>query len=184
MRQASRRKHHYIYKTTCTVTGRWYIGMHSTDDLEDGYIGSGTDLARSIRKHGIENHECVILEYSETREALRKREAELVTEAEVNDLMCMNLTAGGEGGWEMHNADPANKHHRQAGAKAMNETLWSNDEWRARKALLHSEVMKKHYASGQMKCHLPSWIGKTHSPETKAKLSQIAKARFAKSTGS
>lgn len=37
-RQAERRKYHYIYKTTCLITNRYYIGMHSTDNLEDGYI--------------------------------------------------------------------------------------------------------------------------------------------------
>ena len=49
------RKFHFIYKTTCSVNGKYYYGMHSTDDLEDGYIGSGTKLWHSIKKHGLEN---------------------------------------------------------------------------------------------------------------------------------
>ena len=47
---------HYIYKTTCNVTKRYYIGMHSTTNLEDGYLGSGKRLRYSIRKYGKENH--------------------------------------------------------------------------------------------------------------------------------
>ena len=63
--------HHYIYKTTCTVTGRYYIGMHSTSNLEDGYVGSGKRLWLSIRKYGLENHEREILEFLEDRNALK-----------------------------------------------------------------------------------------------------------------
>ena len=46
---------HYIYKTTCNITGRWYVGMHSTSNENDGYMGSGKRLRYSIRKYGKEN---------------------------------------------------------------------------------------------------------------------------------
>jgi hypothetical protein len=53
--------YHYIYKTTCTITGKYYVGMHSSSNLEDGYIGSGKKLWNSVRKHGRENHIIEIL---------------------------------------------------------------------------------------------------------------------------
>lgn len=96
----ARRKHHVIYRTTCKVTGRYYIGMHSTDKLDDGYLGSGKRLWQSIRKHGIENHVYEIIEHLPSRELLRAREAELVNEEMIGDSMCMNIALGGGGGWE------------------------------------------------------------------------------------
>ncbi len=45
------KKYHFIYKTTNLLSGRYYIGMHSTNDLEDGYLGSGKKHRRTIKKH-------------------------------------------------------------------------------------------------------------------------------------
>jgi len=100
----SRAKFHYIYVTRCLITDRYYIGMHSTDNLDDDYIGSGKRLWQSIKKHGREQHICEILEFLSTREELRLREAEHVNEERLKlDPYCMNLALGGEGGWERCN---------------------------------------------------------------------------------
>jgi len=73
------KKYHYIYKTTCNVTNRYYIGMHSTNNMDDdGYMGSGKRLRYSIRKHGKDNHTKEIVEYCDTREKLSIREEEIV----------------------------------------------------------------------------------------------------------
>ena len=93
------KQYHYIYKTTNVLTNKFYVGMHSTDDLEDGYIGSGKRLWYSIRKYGKENHKCEILEILSSREELKNREAEIVNEELLSDSMCMNLKYGGEGGF-------------------------------------------------------------------------------------
>ena len=90
---------HYIYKTTCLVTNRYYIGAHSTANLEDGYLGSGKRLRRSIRKYGEENHNKEILEFLPDRESLMKREKEIVTFELIKEDLCMNLMPGGQGGF-------------------------------------------------------------------------------------
>jgi hypothetical protein len=94
------KKYHYIYRTTCQITGKFYIGMHSTDNLEDGYLGSGKILGYSIGKHGRENHKREIVEFVENREALKLREAEIVNEELLAHPLNINLKYGGEGGWD------------------------------------------------------------------------------------
>jgi hypothetical protein len=97
--RADQRKFHYIYKITRTDgSGKFYIGMHSTDDLDDGYFGSGQLLWRSIAKHGKEKHSKEILEFLPTRAAVKLREREIVTPDLLEDVLCMNLCPGGEGG--------------------------------------------------------------------------------------
>ena len=93
------KKYHYIYKTTSLVNGKFYIGMHSTNNLEDGYLGSGKSLRRAIRKYGESNFKLEILEFFSNREELAKREKELVTEDLIQDPTCFNLRPGGEGGY-------------------------------------------------------------------------------------
>ena len=93
------KKYHYIYKTTCQITGKFYVGMHSTDVLDDGYLGSGKILGYSRKKYGDGNHKKEILEFCETRDELKRREAEVVNEDLLADPLCINLKYGGEGGW-------------------------------------------------------------------------------------
>lgn len=95
--RADQRKFHYIYKIT-REDGKFYVGMHSTDDLEDGYFGSGMLLWKSIKKHGKEKHSKEILEFLPSRALLKARERELVNEEIVDDPLCMNLQLGGGGG--------------------------------------------------------------------------------------
>jgi hypothetical protein len=94
------RKHHIIYKTTCLVTGKYYIGMHSTNDIDDGYLGSGHVLKLSINKYGELLHTREILEFVDTREHLRQREAVLIEKVLRVDPLCMNAHPGGSYGWE------------------------------------------------------------------------------------
>jgi len=91
------KKYHFIYKTTCNITNKYYIGMHSTDKLDDGYLGSGRRLRYSINKYGKENHTREILEFCKTRKELKSRESEIVTLNEITKKECMNLVVGGSG---------------------------------------------------------------------------------------
>ena len=86
---------HFIYKTTNVITGEYYIGLHSTNDLHDAYLGSGIRLLHSIKKHGRDNFIRVILEHCSSRQTLSIAEEKLVTEDLLNDPKCLNLAIGG-----------------------------------------------------------------------------------------
>ena len=43
--------YHYFYKITNKLNNHYYYGIHSTDNLNDGYMGSGRKLRRAINKY-------------------------------------------------------------------------------------------------------------------------------------
>ena len=58
-------KFHYIYKTTCLINGKIYVGHHSSDDPNDSYLGSNKQLKQDILKFKRINFTKEILEYCE-----------------------------------------------------------------------------------------------------------------------
>ncbi len=71
--------------------------MHSTDNLNDGYLGSGWILKDAIKKYGRENFKREILFIYSTRKEAMNKEAELVNEDFIKDNKNYNLTKGGNG---------------------------------------------------------------------------------------
>lgn len=127
--RAKNRKYHYIYKIT-RFDGKYYIGMHSTDNLEDGYFGSGKRLWYSIKKYGKDKHTKELLEFLPSRESLRNREKELVCRELLGDSSCMNIALGGGGSWDHVNNDPRKSIWLQKAGKNggfSNSHLYSED---------------------------------------------------------
>jgi hypothetical protein len=158
IKRASVRKYHYIYKTTCIITNMFYIGMHSTDNLEDGYAGSGTRLWHSINKHGKENHVTKIVEFLIDRNSLKTREKELVNEDMLNDKMCMNIQLGGGGGFI---SEEIQRNRSIAGGNAFKEKFTNDEEFKQR---WRNAVFDSGAWSGE------TWLGRKHNEETKKKI--------------
>jgi group I intron endonuclease len=68
------KKFNYIYITTNLITNKSYIGSHCTDNIDDGYIGSGRLFLKSVRKHGKENFSRRILEICDDASIARGKE--------------------------------------------------------------------------------------------------------------
>lgn len=90
-------KLHTVYKITSLVNSKFYIGVHSTNDADDGYMGSGNLIKAAIQKYGPQSFEKEILFTYNTREEALKKEAELVNLETVNNPLCYNMTIGGGG---------------------------------------------------------------------------------------
>lgn len=90
------KQYHYFYKITNKVNGHFYYGIHSTKDLNDGYMGSGTRLHYAYKKYGIDSFEKEIIKFFDTRKEASKYEAEVVNEILINDPNCYNVILGGD----------------------------------------------------------------------------------------
>jgi group I intron endonuclease len=91
-------KYHFTYITTNRINNKIYIGKHSTNNLSDGYFGSGKLLKQAISKYGIENFLCTIVEYYDSSEDAFKAEEVLIEEYKLTDNVLYNLVPGGLGG--------------------------------------------------------------------------------------
>lgn len=95
---------HYkiIYKTTNKINGKFYIGKHTTTNLNDGYLGSGVLLKAALRKYGKENFQKEILEFCPTDKILAKRETFYIRKYKATTTnVGYNLTENSSGfGWK------------------------------------------------------------------------------------
>jgi len=89
------KKYHYVYKTTNLINGKYYIGVHSSSRVDDGYLGSGTALVKALQKHGEENFKREILEFVDTAEEKWVAEIRYVTLEVVKDPNSYNQAPGG-----------------------------------------------------------------------------------------
>ena len=64
----------FIYKTVNLVNNKEYIGQHTTNNINDNYLGSGSILSKSIQKYGKENFKREIIEKCKSIEELNKKE--------------------------------------------------------------------------------------------------------------
>lgn len=169
-------KYHFLYKTINEKNGKYYIGVHSTNDIEDGYLGSGTALKKSIQYHGRGVYKREILEFFESRENAFIREEEIVNEELLKDPKCMNLTMGGFGfKSEYYNGlSEKTKKLMKLGGKLGNERfkkrLEDDKEFRDSFSKKMTEINK---SNPQGFCKNPevgtkAWTGKAHKEKTKS----------------
>jgi hypothetical protein len=97
------------------VNGKYYVGRHSTTNINDGYMGSGIWIKNAIRKYGRQNFIKEILDEANSSAALWELERKYVNETVVNDENSYNMSVGGKHYLIGLTTDQLKKHQSMAG---------------------------------------------------------------------
>jgi hypothetical protein len=84
-----------LYKTTNKINGKIYVGIHKTDNLADGYLGSGKQIKSAIKKYGKEAFYREVIECFASLEEARNHERHIVNEEFVRNNLTYNIAIGG-----------------------------------------------------------------------------------------
>lgn len=168
------KRYHFTYKTVNYINGRYYLGMHSTNRLADGYLGSGKRLYYELKKYGRDNFKIEILKQFNSREELVQAEINLITEQDLKNPNCLNCKPGGEGGFS--------KEIQKIGSTIGNiekRRLEREDpEYRERIRRIMSQCMKRQYEDGRRTSfNVGQWIGRKHLEESKRKIGAANSAK-------
>lgn len=81
------KNYNFVYKTVFD-DGRYYIGQHKTDNLNDGYFGSSRVVKDLVKQGNNCNRE--ILRYCDTQKELNYWEKYYIGDNYKNDKLCLN----------------------------------------------------------------------------------------------
>lgn len=88
-----------VYKITNTVNNKIYVGVHTTNDKSDNYMGSGVLIKRAIDKYGVDKFVKEILYECNTKDEMLLREADIVNDEFLARPDTYNLIHGGKKSW-------------------------------------------------------------------------------------
>lgn len=165
-----RHTYYIVYRTTNKINGKIYVGKHRTNNLDDGYLGSGRLLRRAIKKHGVDAFERTVLAIFDTEDGMNKMEAELVTEEFCLREDTYNICRGGHGGFS---------HINRVGRRAFfTDAAWRKMQTMDRTRCITDATragLKRAHAEGRIK--YDTFTGRQHTEESKLKISKAASAR-------
>ena len=185
-------KYHIIYKTQ-SPSGKYYLGRHSTDDIKDGYQGSGDWVVGHKNKHSLST---TILSYCSSHKELVVAEEKIINE-HYDDPMCMNRSRAALGfvsgnhhpnktkemrakisastdRWKVYECDECGREIKGSGNYNQHKLMHSGNH--PNKGRSETERHRKN-KSNALKGKSPS--PNSHTPEANAKRSRSLKQTFA-----
>lgn len=193
---SKKKLYHYFYKITNIKNNKYYYGVHSTHNLDDGYMGSGVIIKKNINKYGTEFLQKDILKFFNSSDEMFAYEKQFVNEDIINDPNCYNLVGGGNGYTINHyvsqevknklSKKAKNRPSQNAGKKFVTKNgknkmicvseveQYLKDGWSL--GIYYSEDSRKKLASNGFK-------GKKFTDEQRKKLSEAKKGRPANNKG-
>ena len=147
-----------------------YVGQHQTEDLNDGYMGSGIRIVRAIEKYGIENFEKTILFECKSKAEMNAKEVEIVNEDFISRDDVYNVIVGGENGsWEKIHQQGL---HHLGGVNAMKKLSKNGltPFTKFLKSLTPEEYVQYWKDHSTIKSFRCDWTGRKHNEETKKKI--------------
>ena len=145
---------HFVYKTINKINGKYYIGAHSTKNIDDNYLGSGKLLVKSINKYGRENFTREILCFCESVEELYESEKYIIS-AHLGDVLCYNVKPGGKGGWyTVNNSDihKGNNNVMNRCPELKKQIIENGKKTRAKNKEFYANISRKNGLKAKEKC--------------------------------
>jgi hypothetical protein len=88
-------KKYIVYKIINKLNNMIYIGCHVTTNVNDKYMGSGTNIKKAITQYGLENFDKYILYQFDNEPEMLDKEAELVNIEFISEKTNYNIIVGG-----------------------------------------------------------------------------------------
>ena len=168
-------KKYFLYRTTNIKNNKFYIGVHETFNIDDGYLGSGKKFKNSLYYHGKENFKREILEYFDDRKSMYDKEKEIVNEELLKNPKCLNIGLGGKGGFTPEQRKKGGIIAGNIQAKRLKEDVVYKKQFVAK----ISNTLKLQWKnSTRVGKQWGNWEGRYHSEESKKKMSKSMKGRF------
>jgi hypothetical protein len=183
--------YYLIYRITNLVNNKIYVGKHKTQNIEDGYLGSGKLIVAAIKKYGINNFNREILYILNTEDEMDFYESVIVTEDFINRTDTYNLVVGGKGGFSYINKNKLGMSSEKG--KAMNKKyLEKTSPDVLRERALHAVKISRNNRTGlfaedtierRIKSCTTYWKGRKHTEEHIAKMKETKKKNINKCLG-
>jgi hypothetical protein len=161
-----------VYKITNTINGKIYIGCHRTENLDDGYMGSGNLICRAIAKYGAEFFVKEYIAIFDTSEEMFDMESKLVNEEFVSRSDTYNLKEGGLGGWDFARKYPGKREqdlkNLTLAAPALAK-LRTDPEWTQQLFIKMSNIRKRYFEDNPGR-----FTGLSHTDKTKAAIGEAS----------